>query len=101
MKQSTKSNSVKTIFGDVSYINKDNWDEYLLEKHKEDFEDDIIIDEISKQFNITMQKAQDEYEKMKAKHPHIKKARKNLKKIENVPKYKPPGIGIDIQGIAC
>ena len=57
-----------------------------------------LVNEIAKQFNITMQKAEEEYEKIKQKHPHVKKARKNLKKIENVPKYKPPGIGIDIQG---
>ena len=31
-------------------------------------------------------------------HPKLKKSRKNLKKLEGLPKYKPPGIDIAIQG---
>lgn len=54
--------------------------------------------EIAKQFNITEERALEEIERVQQKYPHIKKSRKVLKKLENIPKYKPPGIGIDIQG---
>jgi hypothetical protein len=63
-----------------------------------EFTEKSLIDELSRQFNITEEKALDEYNKVKTKWPNLKKARKVLKKLENVPKYKPPGIGIDIQG---
>lgn len=63
-----------------------------------EFTEKSLIDELSKQFNITEEKAYEEYERVRNKHSNIKKARKVLKKLENVPKYKPPGIGIDIQG---
>ena len=35
---------------------------------------------------------------MRKKYSNIKKSRKVLKKLESIPKNKPPGIGIDIQG---
>ena len=57
-----------------------------------------LIDELSKQFNITEENAQEEYERIKVKYPHLKKARKTLKKFENIPKYKLPGIEISLQG---
>lgn len=63
-----------------------------------EFTEKSLANEISKQFNITEDKALEEYEKVKARYPNLKKSRKVLKKLENIPKYKPPGIGIDIQG---
>lgn len=64
-----------------------------------DFEDDILAEEISKQFNITNEKALEEIQKVKAKFPNMGKMKKTmLKKTDDVPKFKPPGIGIDIQG---
>lgn len=63
-----------------------------------DFEDDILIDEISKQFNITTEKAKEEVQKVRTNFPSITKQKKPIKKIESMPKIKPPGIGIDIQG---
>jgi hypothetical protein len=63
-----------------------------------EFTEKALANEISKQFNITEEKALEEYEKVKARYPNLKKSRKILKKLENIPKYKPPGIGIDIQG---
>ena len=35
---------------------------------------------------------------IKQKFPSLKKSRKILKKFDNIPKYKPPGIDINIQG---
>jgi hypothetical protein len=63
-----------------------------------EFTEKALANEISKQFNITEEKAIEEYEKVKQRYPNIKKSRKVLKKLENIPKYKPQGIGIDIQG---
>lgn len=63
-----------------------------------EFTEQTLGNEISKQFNITIAKALEEYEKVKTRYPNLKKSRKVLKKLENIPKYKPPGIGIDIQG---
>lgn len=60
--------------------------------------DNILINEISKQFNITIEKADEEVQKIKQRYPYLKKSRKILKKLESVPKYKSPGISIDIIG---
>ena len=63
-----------------------------------EYQEQLLANEISKQFNITEDRAKEEVEKVKLRYPNIKKSRKVLKKLENIPKYKPPGIGIDIQG---
>jgi len=64
-----------------------------------DFEDDILAEEISKQFNITNERALEEIKKVRDKFPNLGKVKKNvLKKSDEIPKFKPPGIGIDIQG---
>ena len=62
------------------------------------YDDQSLANEISKEFNITEKQAFDEIEFVHDKYPNIRKSRKVLKKLENIPKYKPPGIGIDIQG---
>lgn len=63
-----------------------------------DYTDQSLANEISKQFNITEKQAYEEIEKVRSKFKRIKKSRKVLKKMEDAPKYKPPGIQIDIQG---
>jgi len=63
-----------------------------------DYTDQMLANEISKQFNLTLERAVEEIERVKNKNPYIKKSRKILKKLENIPKYKTPGIRIDIQG---
>lgn len=63
-----------------------------------DHTEQTLAEEISKQFNITEQRAYAEIDKVRTKYTNIKKSRKVLKKLENIPKYKPPGINIDIQG---
>lgn len=57
-----------------------------------------MIDEVSKQFNITKEKAMDEITSVSDKYPVIKKGRKILKEFKNIPRKKPLGIGIEIQG---
>ncbi|CAH6421508.1 VETF early transcription factor large subunit [uncultured virus] len=63
-----------------------------------DYNDQSLSNEISKQFNITLDRAMEAIERVRNRYPNIKRSRKLLKKLENIPKYKPPGIGIDIQG---
>ncbi|AYV81264.1 MAG: early transcription factor VETF large subunit [Harvfovirus sp.] len=63
-----------------------------------EYSDQLLANEISKQFNITEDRAMEEIDKVRARYPNIKRSRKFLKKLENIPKYKPPGIGIDVQG---
>jgi len=63
-----------------------------------EYNDIELAKNISTQFNITLEKANEEIKKVREKYPHVKKSRKILKKLEDIPKYKLPGIGIDIQG---
>ena len=67
----------------IAFLRLRNYDEHLL------------INELVKLFGITNEQAKDEINNVK-----IKKAKvlKNIKKIEEVPKYKHSGIRIDIQG---
>ena len=58
-----------------------------------------LIDEISKQFNITQEQTIKEFDYVKEMYGKaIKKSKKLLKRLKSLPKSKPPGIGIDIQG---
>jgi hypothetical protein len=64
-----------------------------------DFEDDILVEEISKQFNITDDRAKEEISKVRKKFPNMNRGKKTqLSKTTEIPKFKPSGIGIDIQG---
>ena len=63
-----------------------------------EYTDKELVKEISKQFNITDSQSVIEIENVKKRYPVIKKSRKNLKKIQHAPKYKPPGIDLNIQG---
>jgi len=69
---------------------------YFLKNYE--YNDKNLANEISKQFNTTDEKALEEIHKVQKKYPNLKKSRKTLKKLENIPRYKPPGINIDIQG---
>lgn len=61
--------------------------------------DKELIDEVAKQFNITDDLAANELDYVKDKYQKIlKRSTKLLKKLKSLPKSKPPGIGIDIQG---
>ena len=58
-----------------------------------------LIDEITKQFNVTEEYAIKEIDFVKNNYNKaLIKTSKILKKLKNLPKSKPPGIGIDIQG---
>jgi hypothetical protein len=58
-----------------------------------------LVDEIAKQFNITNEAAAEELDSVRKKYGKVLgKIKKSLSKISSLPKSKPPGIGIDIQG---
>ena len=70
---------------------------YFLRNY--DLNDKELIDEIAKQFNITTEIAAFELDYVREKYQKvIKKSFKLLKKLKAMPRSKPPGIGIDIQG---
>jgi len=70
---------------------------YFLRNYE--LNDRELIDEISKQFNIIGDVAARELDYVREKYSKvIKKSKKLLKKLKSLPKSKPPGIGIDIQG---
>jgi hypothetical protein len=70
---------------------------YFLRNYE--LSDRELIDEIAKQFNITIDVAAKELDYVREKYSKvIKKSKKLLKKFHTLPKSKPPGIGIDIQG---
>ena len=69
---------------------------YFLKNYE--FNERLLSIEISKQFNITENQAIDKIKNVLEKYPNLKKSRNILKRFENIPKYKSPGIGIDIQG---
>ena len=101
-----KKDSEKSKFGTYlrykrvsKYENKARVEQRILYFMRNyDYSDQSLSNEISKQFNITVESAIEDIERVRNKYPNIKKSRKILKKLENIPKYKPPGIGIDIQG---
>ena len=71
---------------------------YFLRNY--DLTDKELIDEISKQFNITLDVSAKELDFVREKYSKIikKTSKKVLKTLKSMPKSKPPGIGIDIQG---
>lgn len=82
--------------------NYDNYDKievrilYLMKNF--DINSKQLVDQIIKEFNLLEDVAIKFIEKTKQKYPVIKKTRKVLKRIDEIPKYKQPGIAVDIQG---
>lgn len=69
---------------------------YFLKNYE--FIPNILAKEISNQFNINEKEALEKIMEVSKKFPNLKKSRKILKKLENLPRYKLPGIDIGIQG---
>lgn len=101
-----KENEEKSKFGTYlrykrvsKYDNKSKIEHRIIFFMKNyEYNDQSLAEEISKEFNITLEQANTEIEIVRSKYPNIKKSRKVLKKLENIPKYKPAGIDINIQG---
>lgn len=69
---------------------------YFIKNYE--YNEKSLVNEIAKQFNLSEKIAEEKIMYVRDKYTNIKKSRKVLKKFVNIPKYKPPGIGIDIQG---
>jgi hypothetical protein len=70
---------------------------YFLRNYE--LSDKELIDEIAKQFNITQDVSAKELDFVREKYSKvIRKSNKIVKTLKSMPKSKPPGIGIDIQG---
>lgn len=70
---------------------------YFLRNYE--ISDKELIDEIAKQFNITMEAAAEELDLVRIKYGKVLgKIKKSVSKLKALPKAKPPGIAIDIQG---
>ena len=54
-----------------------------------EYSESSLIVEISKQFNITQEIAENYNENVKIRYPNIKKSRKILKNMSELPKNKP------------
>jgi hypothetical protein len=63
-----------------------------------DYTEQNLADEISKQFNISIEVAQDDIANVRMKYPTVKRSRNVLKKLDTVSKDKTSGISIEIQG---
>lgn len=57
-----------------------------------------LVEQISREFNILEQQAQDDIDRVNQKNKNIKKSRKILKKMEDITKQKLMGISVEIQG---
>ena len=57
-----------------------------------------MIREISNSFNLTEKNTELKIKEIRDKFPYLKKAGRVLRKFENIPRYKAPGIDVNIQG---
>lgn len=63
-----------------------------------EYTNNSLADEISREFNITEEQAMVEIKNIQNRFPNLSTVRKNPKKMINIPKFKQPGINVDIQG---
>jgi len=69
---------------------------YFLKNYE--YDEKGIIKEIGSQFNLTDEITLAKIRETRDKYPYLKKARNILKKFENIPRSKPSGVEVDIQG---
>jgi len=69
---------------------------YFLKNYE--YDEKGIVKEISSQFNLTDEISLQKIRETRDKYPFLKKSRNILKKFENIPKTKPIGVEVDIQG---
>jgi hypothetical protein len=63
-----------------------------------EFDEKKMIHEISNSFNITEKNAELKIKEIRDKFPYLKKAGRVLRKFENIPRFKIPGIDVNLQG---
>jgi hypothetical protein len=69
---------------------------YFMKNYE--YDDASLANIIAKEFNITEEQSLENILSINKKYPNLKKSRKILRTLDKVSKYKPPGIGIEIQG---
>ena len=63
-----------------------------------DLNNNEIINEISKQFNLTLERTKYYFDDVMKKYPTLKKNLRYLKKVDQIGKYKMDGVDVSIQG---
>ena len=86
----------KRISNYSSEMNIERRIRYFLKNYE--YDEKGIIKEIGSQFNLTDAVVLQKIRETRDKYPHLKKARNILKKFENIPRIKPSGVEVDIQG---
>ena len=63
-----------------------------------EFDEKKMIREISNSFNLVDKVAEQKINEIRDKFPYLKKAGRVLRKFENIPRFKAPGIDVNLQG---
>jgi hypothetical protein len=63
-----------------------------------EFDEKKMIKEISNSFNLTDKVSEQKIKEIRDKFPYLKKAGRVLRKFDNIPRYKAPGIDVNLQG---
>lgn len=63
-----------------------------------EFDEKKMIKEIGNSFNLTDDQAEKKINDIRDKFPYLKKAGRVLRKFDNIPRFKAPGIDVNIQG---
>ena len=63
-----------------------------------EFDEKKMIREIGNSFNLTDKVSEQKIKEIRDKFPYLKKAGRVLRKFENIPRYKAPGIDVNLQG---
>ena len=63
-----------------------------------EFDEKKMIREISNSFNLIDKVAEQKINEIRDKFPYLKKAGRVLRKFENIPRFKAPGIDVNLQG---
>jgi len=69
---------------------------YFIKNYE--YDEKGIVKEIAAQYNLTDAIALQKVRDTRDKYPYLKKTRNILKKFENIPRAKPSGVEVDIQG---
>jgi hypothetical protein len=63
-----------------------------------EFDEKKMIREISNSFNLTDKVSEQKIKDIRDKFPYLKKAGRVLRKFDNIPRFKAPGIDVNLQG---
>ena len=86
----------KRVSNYYSEMNIERRIRYFLKNYE--YDEAGIVKEIASQFNLTDAIVLQKVRETRDKYPFLKKARNILKKFENIPRAKPAGVEVDIQG---